>query len=174
MYVFLGPSQLPVTCCSSDGYCNIDETSSGSVNTSTVRWNRLICRPISPCPSHANTPSIWHDRALPVWARRSKTGAVRCFNPSASGSGTRKKLSRYNHVLRKLEFYIAHVLATPIGIMENVSDAALSWSRWVQAEYSNTNIVCQSMIINTIVLAGTIRKSTIEAFFSQIAATSSC
>lgn len=61
-------------------------------------------------------------------------------SPSASGSrsgmgsGTRKKLSRYNHVLRKLEFYIAHVLATPIGIMENVSDAALSWSRRVQAE----------------------------------------
>ena len=93
-------------------------------------------------------------------------------SPSASGSGTRKKLSRYNHVLRKLEFYIAHVLATPIRIMENVSDAALSWSRRVQAEYSNTNIMCQSMIINTIVLAGTIRKSTIEAFFSQIAATS--
>ena len=61
-------------------------------------------------------------------------------SPSASGSrsgmgsGTRKKLSRYNHVLRKLEFYIAHVLATPTGIMENVSDAALSWSRRVQAE----------------------------------------
>ena len=57
-------------------------------------------------------------------------------SPSASGSrsGTRKKLSRYNHALRKLEFYIAHVLATPIGIMENVSDAALSWSRRVQAD----------------------------------------
>jgi len=61
-------------------------------------------------------------------------------SPSASGSrsgmesGTRKKLSRHDHVLRKLEFYIAHALATPIGIMENVSDAALSWSRRVQAE----------------------------------------
>jgi len=62
-------------------------------------------------------------------------------SPSASGSrskmgsGTRKKLSRQSHVLRKLEFYIAHVLATPIGIMENVSDAVLSWSRRVQTEY---------------------------------------
>ncbi|KAL9713458.1 hypothetical protein Ac2012v2_003068 [Leucoagaricus gongylophorus] len=53
---------------------------------------------------------------------------------SGTGSETRKKLSRYNHVLHKLEFYVAHVLAIPSGIMENVSDAVLNWSRRVQAE----------------------------------------
>jgi len=89
---------------------------------------------------------------------------------SGTGSETRKKLSRYNHVLHKLEFYVAHVLATPSGIMENVSDAVLNWSRRVQAECWNTNIVRLvnpqlSMSIDR--TAGTFRESSRKYFVNK-------
>lgn len=43
----------------------------------------------------------------------------------------------YQHVVRKLEFYIAHVLATPSEIMEGVSEEVLRWSKKVQEEGQN-------------------------------------
>jgi hypothetical protein len=44
------------------------------------------------------------------------------------------KVYSYQHVIRKLEFYVAQVLATPIGIMESISDEALRWSQKVRTE----------------------------------------
>ncbi len=40
----------------------------------------------------------------------------------------------YLHVTRKLEFYIAHVLATPSEIMQGVAGEVLRWSSKVRAE----------------------------------------
>ncbi|KAF5362166.1 hypothetical protein D9756_002243 [Leucocoprinus leucothites] len=52
-----------------------------------------------------------------------------------SGTGSKSnKIPRYQHVIRKLEFYVAHILATPSRVMESVSDAALQWSHRIRAE----------------------------------------
>lgn len=57
---------------------------------------------------------------------------------SRSGESTTQtnylKARGYLHVTRKLEFYIAHVLATPSEIMRGVADEALRWSSKVRAE----------------------------------------
>jgi hypothetical protein len=44
------------------------------------------------------------------------------------------KLRAYQHVIRKLEYYIAHVAATPIGILEGVSGEVVRWSQKVKIE----------------------------------------
>jgi hypothetical protein len=44
------------------------------------------------------------------------------------------KLHGYQHVMHKLEFYAAHILATPAVIMESVSEEALRWAHKVRAE----------------------------------------
>ncbi|KAF9451436.1 hypothetical protein P691DRAFT_699277 [Macrolepiota fuliginosa MF-IS2] len=51
---------------------------------------------------------------------------------------TPARMHSYQHVVHKLEFYVAHVLATPGGIMEGVTEEALRWSKKVRAESEST------------------------------------
>ncbi|KXN87517.1 Zinc finger HIT domain-containing protein 2 [Leucoagaricus sp. SymC.cos] len=44
------------------------------------------------------------------------------------------KFHPYQHIIRKLEFYVAHILSMPYGIMEAVSQEVLRWSQKVRAE----------------------------------------
>jgi len=54
--------------------------------------------------------------------------------PSQTQHPESSKSGAHQHVIRKLEYYIAHIAATPTGVLEAVSGEVARWSQKVKTE----------------------------------------